>query len=379
VGAGAWGLPAAAEAARRGHRVTLFDRYGPATALGSSGGPSRIWRLAHPDRPRVRMAEQALAAWRRLEELSGETILLRSGLLWRDSEGPTGVAEALAAEGVEYRWVESGGTGRVFPGLRDSGTPALFQPDAGTVLADVALRAQLDSLRRAGGRLVKARVREVAAAGGSPAVRLAYEPGEDDEAPGSESFDAVILAPGPWASDLLGQVGIDIKLSAHLQQVTYFAARPGWEQLPCIFDVGDETRPGMYGMPTPGRGYKIGLDRALRPFSDGDTDRRADPVVTAEIVRRVDESFDWDAVPTDSQVCCWTTSPDGRFVIDRVAGGRVVVACGDSGEGFKFSALMGELLADLAEGADPPDYAGGFGLGRFATHDGGQPPPPLGR
>ncbi len=66
-------------------------------------------------------------------------------------------------------------------------------------------------------------------------------------------------------------------------------------------------------------------------------------------------------------------------MIDRVAGGRVLVACGDSGEGFRFSALMGELLADLAEGADPPDYAGCFGLGRFATRDGGQPPPPIGR
>ncbi len=42
VGAAAWGLPAAAEAARRGYCVTLFDRYGPATVLGSSGGPSRM-------------------------------------------------------------------------------------------------------------------------------------------------------------------------------------------------------------------------------------------------------------------------------------------------------------------------------------------------
>ena len=44
--------------------------------------------------------------------------------------------------------------------------------------------------------------------------------------------------------------------------------------------------------------------------------------------------------------------PDGRFVVDLPAGG-VVLACGDCGEGFKFSALMGLVLADLAEGRTP--------------------------
>ncbi|MFN7151113.1 MAG: FAD-dependent oxidoreductase, partial [Microthrixaceae bacterium] len=39
VGAGAWGLPAAAELAGRGHRVTLVDRFGPANVWASSPGP----------------------------------------------------------------------------------------------------------------------------------------------------------------------------------------------------------------------------------------------------------------------------------------------------------------------------------------------------
>ena len=72
-----------------------------------------------------------------------------------------------------------------------------------------------------------------------------------------------------------------------------------------------------------------------------------------------------------SQVCSWTDSPDGRFVLDRLLDGRVVLACGDSGEGFKFSALMGELLADLAEGVPPDPDVASFGLGRFAVGAGG--------
>ena len=49
-----------AELARRGHDVSLLDRYGPANQLSSSSGPTRIWRLSHPDRLRVRA--EALAA-----------------------------------------------------------------------------------------------------------------------------------------------------------------------------------------------------------------------------------------------------------------------------------------------------------------------------
>jgi sarcosine oxidase len=71
-----------------------------------------------------------------------------------------------------------------------------------------------------------------------------------------------------------------------------------------------------------------------------------------------------DPTPLDAQVCSWTSSPDNRFVIDTLPDG-VVLACGDGGEGFKFSALMGEVLADLAEGATPDADVATFGLARF--------------
>src|ERR671939_281450 len=96
VGAGAWGLPAAAELVRRGHHVTLLDRYRPANPYSSSPGPTRIWRLTHPDAVRVRLALRSVEAMRRLERLTGTTVHLRRGLLWRDGEGPAEVEAALA-------------------------------------------------------------------------------------------------------------------------------------------------------------------------------------------------------------------------------------------------------------------------------------------
>lgn len=83
LGTGAWGLPAAAELARRGHAVTVVDRYGPGNALSSSTGPTRLWRLADPDRAAARLAHRGVLAMDRLQQRAGVTVYRRLGLLWR--------------------------------------------------------------------------------------------------------------------------------------------------------------------------------------------------------------------------------------------------------------------------------------------------------
>jgi sarcosine oxidase len=94
-------------------------------------------------------------------------------------------------------------------------------------------------------------------------------------------------------------------------------------------------------------------------------DRTPDPATTVRIVERARR--DLRAITPqviDELVCCWTDSPDGWFVVDRV--GAVVVACGDSGKGFKYSAAMGDALADLAEGRARAPEVATMALSRFA-------------
>jgi sarcosine oxidase len=47
-----------------------------------------------------------------------------------------------------------------------------------------------------------------------------------------------------------------------------------------------------------------------------------------------------------AQVCLYTNSPDGHFIIDR--DGPVTYASACSGHGFKFASAVGEILAELA-------------------------------
>ena len=358
VGAGAWGLPAAAELAGRGHDVVLLDRYGVANALSSSPGPTRLWRLSHPDALRVRLARRSVAAMERLAVRADREVFLRRGLLWRDDAGPLqAVVDALAQEGVPHQVVPAAEVGAVFPGLRPDGRDAVWQQEAGPVLAAASMAAQSELLAAAGGRVeVGVHVTEVEARSTGVRVRTA----------GGTSYDAdvAVLAPGPGAGPLLAGLGVDLELRSVLEQVVHVGG-PGDAGLPCLYEGPGSAGPWLYAMPTPGVGYKIGIDLPLRELRDGDTDRTPDDAVTAQVVDRVRRDLPGlDPQVVDAQVCCWTQPPDHRFVIDTLPGG-IVVACGDSGEGFKFSALMGLVLADLAEGKAADEDVATFGLGRF--------------
>jgi sarcosine oxidase len=375
VGAGAWGLPAAAELARRGHQVSLVEAYDVGHPLGSSSGASRLWRLSHAEPLMVRLALRSVQAWERLERRTGATLLLRRGLLWR-ADSAAAVASALAAEGVAFEAVGAADVARWFPGLRANGVDAVWQAEAGPVLARDALDAQLGLFLGAGGHLLSGhRVLEVGLPRDRVELRLAGPTG-----PATVEADVAVLATGPWTSELLPALGVELDLVPVLEQVAYFqgaASGAGWDDLPCLYDGASGPDVGLYAMPTPGLGYKIGLDHPLRSFDVADLDRTPDPERDRDAERRVARDFAVLAPEvTSSQVCTWTMSPDGAFVLDRLHDGRVVLAAGDSGTGFKFSALMGELLADLAQGQQPDADVASFGLARFA--DGVPEPPPYG-
>ena len=50
----------------------------------------------------------------------------------------------------------------------------------------------------------------------------------------------------------------------------------------------------------------------------------------------------------DAKVCMYTNTPDAHFIVDRLPDHpNVLVASACSGHGFKFSTVIGEILADL--------------------------------
>lgn len=345
VGAGAWGLPTAAELVRRGHDVTLVDHHGPGNSLSSSSGPTRLWRVADPDPAAIRLGRRAVAAMQRLEARAGRFVHTRTGLVWRDTASSLQqIRDAVVLEGVTHTEVPADAVGDFFPGLEPDERDALWFPEAGALLAADALAEYVELFDRGGGvSWFGPMVTSVSPTRTGATVTL------DGRA---LDADAVVVCAGPGTPDLLPGIGLDIPLRAFLEQVVHLGDAGGSsasDSWPCLFDGPTEGEAGIYAMPTPEVGYKIGIDSPLRELVTDDDDRTPDPERTRAIVARADRILPAPGREVvDELVCCWTDSPDGWFVIDRVD--SVVVACGDSGKGFKYSPAIGEILADLAEG-----------------------------
>lgn len=369
IGGGAWGLPAALRLQDLGWQVTLLDRFEPGGPYASNGGSSRIWRAADTQLWRLRAAIESIAALERLGERIGAPVIQRTGVLWRDDESLTQVEAALDALGQPYERLAADRVGDRFPGLRPDGRDALFVPEAGIVHADRLLQGALSAFVEAGGTYLP-HTRAVAIEPGDSArdgsARVLLETGEVLTA------DQVLVSAGPGTAELLPGLGIALPLNTFIEQVIYVGdpsvvASNGSESgepaplLPCLIDCPNGDEPGAYAMTNGPLGYKIGLDQPLRALAGGrlgdDLDRTPWPDRTEVIRSRVERDLT-AIVPQvlGEQVCTWTDSGDGDFIIGRVHP-RVVLACGDSGEGFKFSAFMGEYLASLvAGGSGDPDF-----------------------
>ena len=73
--------------------------------------------------------------------------------------------------------------------------------------------------------------------------------------------------------------------------------------------------------------------------------------------------------PIRSKRCLYTLTPDRDFVVDRVPGHPSVTVGLGAAHGFKFAALFGRLLTDMAvEGESPYDLSA-FRLDRAALTD----------
>ena len=84
VGAGVFGTWTAWHLRRAGQRVLLLDQYGPASTRASSGGESRVIRMAYgPNEVYTRMSQRSLVLWKQLFAKASRPELFReTGMLW---------------------------------------------------------------------------------------------------------------------------------------------------------------------------------------------------------------------------------------------------------------------------------------------------------
>ena len=345
VGGGVMGLASASALARRGYRATLFERGAIGHDRGSSWGPVRIFRLAYEQPEYVRAGLRARELWRELERRSATAILSQTGGI--DLGDPIGVAAVRAAyesAGAEHRTLSRAEAAGRWPDVKLSGE-VLFQPDAGVIRAEVAVRALLAEAVEAG-----AEIRERAAVtveSTSEAVLVRTDAGRDE-------FDAAVLAVGAWtegvASPMIAvpplRVSEEFPLEFHV---------PGASALPVGIEHRGAGQPLGYWLPVGGDLVKGGLHASGRRLADPDDRGGECPPSLAEQVSAyvAGRLRDVDGAPRSLRTgCLYDRTVDDHFIIERA--GDVVVLGGFSGHGFKFAPLIGELAADLVTGEPGP-------------------------
>lgn len=332
------GVAAARVLAERGHEVVAFERHGVAHSLGSSAHASRIFRFSHPDPDYVLLARRALRLWRELERRDGSRLLTASGLL--EIGGPHDqVLAAMADANAHVREVDHAEAWRIAPGVAvPDDRPLRWSATAGTLAARDCLLVQADMASRCGAEIAAdeavAEVSETASG-----VRI-------ETTRRTVLADTVVITAGPWSNMLLGPVGLGLPLAPQLGQASVYRGAKA-ERQPCVMEWAGDGDEFAYGLPVPG-GYKLGINPGA-PFDPANDARRVDHQQVLTLSAQVADRYPGlEPFPIRSERCPWTMTPDGDFVIDRR--GSMIIGAGCSGHAFKFSPVLGELLADLVDG-----------------------------
>jgi len=365
IGGGVLGLAAAASLTARDQDVTVFDHRQTGATLGSSAGSTRLWRIGDASPDTVELGMHALEAWERLEHNAGQPLRSHEGIVIAGAESAAW-QENLAPYGIELEEVPAE-VSRMF--RADPGQPVSFSRHGGTIHAQATLEALQAALSGGEGRRHAGFVRSIRHQAGSAVVSAVD---------GEHRFDAVVVAAGAGSARLLNTAGINVHLTSVLEQVAHFTPI-GSDVPPPYFERGEpptdrttallgSTSIGTYAMPDP-RGYKVGIDIALRVLGEDDDDRTASPTRTAEI-----ETFVRHRIPAlipvarATQVCSYALSQDAQFIIDQR--GPIFTLCADSGKAFKFAPELGNILAALVLN-NPHPFADRYRLNRRTLTDTG--------
>jgi len=368
------GAAVAWQVARLGASVVGIDRYEPPHSLGSSHAETRITRLAVAEGDQyLPFVARSHDIWREIEALTCTRLLHESGGYIVSSAGSASerwsdftqaTADVAQRHGIDYELLSAAAACAAHPQVAFADEMAIgFEPTAGVVMSDDAVRAQLQLAADAGARVE------------TQCAVTAIEPVDDlvhvTTSSGEITARHVVLAAGAWLPDLVPQPVAD-QLTVTRQVVYWFevddleAYRP--ERLPFVMWI-EETIEGYCAIfPAP-----TGAIPAVKILGE----QFADETTANDVTRTVsdDEIADFHrrlVAPRfpgvsnrclKAEVCLYTNTSDDHFLIQSdPRSERITIMSPCSGHGFKHSAALGEAVAQhIVHGASTLDLSP-FGL-----------------
>ena len=351
IGAGVFGAWTAWHLAKRKWRVLLAEAYGPAHTRASSGGESRIIRMAYgADEIYTRWSQNSLVQWNKLFDRAGDRLFHQTGVLWLAGEDDERLPESIATLNrcaIKHQVMERATLEERYPQVNfDAVERGLLEPESGVLMARRAVAFLVaDAVKRG----VRLEIVQIVAP--FQAKKL-----ESVETAQGERISAgqFVFACGPWLGKMFPEL-LGPRIFPTRQEVFFFGTPPGDLRFaPAALPTWLFTMDEVYGMPDlENRGLKVALDAHGMRIDPDTQSRWASPEVADWARRYVARRFPAlkDALIVETRVCQYENTSNGDFLIDRHPElENVWLAGGGSGHGFKHGPAFGEYAAALVCG-----------------------------
>lgn len=345
VGGGIAGCMTALHLLRRGARVTLIDRWEPGHARAASSDYNRVIRaISGGDAFYTRWARDARGRWLDLQRETGRKLMHECGALILATEGHCHWEDATAGTfdrvGVPYHRLTPEEVRARFSQFRvDDISYALFEPEAGLLMAHRCVIATLDLFRCEGGLVRRGTV-----------TTDASERPLLDGAP--LEADVIVIATGAWMAEMFPRTIKPISTIMGIN-VLYTSTPDGsadfdMDRMPCWIDHGQ----GSFGIPSSeGSGVKAAVVIPNTPIDINNDERlieRQSLNRTRSYIRHRLPGLVGERV-VDSKFNQVILTPDTHFIVDwHPEHENLLFAGGCSGHLFKHGPTFGDFVAGVA-------------------------------
>ncbi|KAJ3102806.1 hypothetical protein HDU97_000263 [Phlyctochytrium planicorne] len=389
VGGGTFGLSTAYALRQRGHEVTVFDRFRIPAEDAASTDINKVVRADYADD--VLYQELGLKAIEKFKEWNPDAIKRFGRPLYTECGATfmTAKPEMNTFEKECIKGLSNAGLGDALVPLSGSSAPPLSKwpglEAARTQLKGGYLNTKAGfgesglTIKYLAALATEAGVKFVTGSKGtfSELIKIKTKVRGFKSLDGTHHWGTVVIAAGSWTPSILpeiakictpvGQAVVQFKIPEELKKTFSPDSFPVW--------FGDVTQMGFYGFPMTcdgivkvahhGKGYPSTGPESYH-VTKGKTEKTPPEIPLAAVLRYRD--FFSTHFPMlnhldifKTRVCWYCDSFDGNFVVDAVPGfSNLFVASGGSGHAFKFTPVIGEVVADVVEGKEN-QYTGLFG------------------
>ena len=371
VGCGGIGSAAAFRLARaHGPDVLALERFALGHDAGASQDHSRIIRLSYHAPEYTALTPHTYRAWREVEAETGVQLVVKTGGLDVGEEAFGALDEyagTMSAAGIPFRRLSAAETMAEFPQWRlDGRHAALYQEETGLVDARKGNQAH-QLLARAHGATIldNTPVTAIRPLGDGAGVEVVTD---------AATFTCrrLVVAADAWTNQVLADAGFAMPLTTTQEQVTYWATPKIRDFAPDRFPTWIWHGPqAFYGFPVYGEvatkaGVDVGGDVVDLDTRTYERNPRADALLRGFLDERIPGYVGPELY---TKTCLYTMPPDRQFTVATLPDHPQIAVCQGAAHAYKFAALLGEILCELATTGASSHPIGAFSATRPALTD----------